>query len=519
MCQESQIKTPIVVEGWTWGLDDVHSKEAAFLAKELDTVCRMADELLAKPITDGGELIGMLVRNLVLPFEKANELAKYGKKHWQPPYYLCKRTDAPPDELDKWAALGNCCWIRSIVENPNTRLETIEKLARHSDPDVTYEALFSGRLAQETIDRFASDVEPEIRGAVATLTHSPETLRMLAKSDDKNVLSSICHNKHTPTAVINEIGRRHLDLAASHANRVTDPAVLRSLCDKYGEKYAVYLNNKEMPRDADWRKHWPLVVNGHCWGLNEIETLAAAREVKDKKLIARMADDFLSGRLDINNYPLSGTDILESLIENEALPIEIAKQLPRLDTDWICRHRVVSRSDVTPEILDEFADQPGQYVVNNIVHNKKVKPETVARIALNGEPHEAIEALQSLRLPEEVLEKFASSEVPDFREIVACRTKEPGTLGKLAFDDELNVREAAVKRDIIAQDVLEKVALTDANLDVAAIATEKITNPEILAQVFNRLSDGKNANLARAIAKNKNAHEGIRVAAALLCSP
>ena len=516
MSADPKAKQPIVVEGWTWGLDDLNSQEAAFRANDLATVYEMADELLGKTITDGGELIGVLVRNLVLPFDKANQLAKYGQKFWQPPYYLCTRKDAPSEALDEWADFGDCGWIRAIVKNPNTKLETIEKLSRHSDPEVAYEALFSRRLPQETIDRFASDVEPKIRGAVATLTHNPEILRTLATSDNKDILSSICCNKQTPPAVINEIGRRHLDLAVRHANRVTDPMVLRRLCDKYGERYAVYLNNKEMPSDADWRKHWPLVVNGHCWALNETETLAAAREVKDKELITRMADDFLAGRLDINNYPLFGTDILDYLVANEALPIEIAKQLPRLDTDWGCRLRVVSRSDVTPEILDEFADNPGQYVVNNIVHNRRVKPETVARIALNGEPHEVLEALKSRRLPVEVLDKFVDSEYAEFRDLVAIGTNNQEVLAKLAFDIDPEVRTAAVKNPRIGMPVLEQVALTNPDLEIAALATTKLTNPEVLEKVVNRKEIADNEALVLAVMKNECASEGVRSSAGLI---
>ncbi|MEI6077088.1 MAG: hypothetical protein WCS94_16020 [Verrucomicrobiota bacterium] len=264
-------------------------------------------------------------------------------------------------------------------------------------------------------------------------------------------------------------------------------------------------------------KHWPLVVNGHFWGLNEPESLAAARKVKDQKLVTRMADDILSKRLGLDKFPTLGTRILDQLVANEALPIEIAKQLSALTTDWGCRLSLVSRSDVTPEILDEFADHPGQYVVNNIVHNEKVKPETVARIALNGEPHEVLEALKSNRLPGEVLDKFVTSEYFDLREIVAYRTNNPEVLAKLAFDTDPVVRAHAVENPKIDMAVLEKVALMDENLHVAAIATERLTSQEILSQVYNRLEVESNVKLAKAIANNKNAHTGTRVAAALIC--
>jgi len=262
-------------------------------------------------------------------------------------------------------------------------------------------------------------------------------------------------------------------------------------------------------------KHWPLVVNGHCWGLNEPESLAAAREVKDQKLVTRMADDILSKRLDLDKFPTLGTMILDQLVANESLPIDIAKQLPALSTDWGCRLSLVSRSDVTPEILDECADHPGQYVVNNIVFNDKVKPETVARIALNGEPHEVLEALKSNRLPGEVLDKFVTSEYSDLREIVAYRTNNPEVLAKLAFDNDPVVRSAAIGRDCIGMEILEKVAMTDKDAAVVAKAIERLTNPAVLEGVFNRPDLDDDPRVMSAIKTNPNAHTGIRVAAAL----
>ena len=516
MSADPKSKQPIVVEGWTWGLDDLNSQRAAFRANDLAMVCEMADELLSKPITDAGDLISILVKNLVLPFEKANQLAKYGQKFWYPHYCLCTRTDAPPEELEKWAESGNRLCIGSIVKNPNTKLETIEKLSRHSDPEVAYEALHSGRLPQETIDSFASHVEPRIKQAVASVTQNPEIIRAMAKSADWGLSVVICLNPHTPTEVINEIGRSHLEAIVTKAYRVTDPAVLRSLCDKYGNKYEVYLTNKPMPADAESRKRWPLVVNGHCWGLDEPESLAAAAEVKDREQILRMADDILSKRLDIDRYPTLGTEILDHLIANEVLPIEIAKKLPALTTDWECRNRLVSRADVTPEVLDEFADHPGQYVVNSIVHNDKVKPETVAKIALNGEPHEVYEALKSRYLPYEILNKFVTSEYAEFRELVARGTNNQEVLAKLAFDTEAQIRAAAIINPQIETAVREKVALTDKNLNVAATATERLTNPAILEKVANRKDFSDNEALVLAVKNNKCASEGVRSSAATI---
>src|ERR1035437_1245919 len=129
---------------------------------------------------------------------------------------------------------GDWRWIESIVENPNTRIETLEKLANHPNPSVVSNVLLSGRLPQETIDIFASSNEFEIKNAVAAMTQNPEIIRVLTKTADESLAAFICLNPFTPTDVINEIGQKYLEVIVPYAYRVTDSAVLRALCDQYG---------------------------------------------------------------------------------------------------------------------------------------------------------------------------------------------------------------------------------------------------------------------------------------------
>ena len=421
----------------------------------------MADELMAKEITDDGELIGVLVRNRVLPFDRANQLAKHGHTFWQPAYYLCTREDAPPEALDEWAEAGDWRWIESIVENPNTRIETLEKLANHPNPSVVSNVLLSGRLPQETIDIFASSNEFEIKNAVAAMTQNPEIIRVLTKTADESLAAFICLNPFTPTDVINEIGQKYLEVIVPYAYRVTDSAVLRALCDQYGKKYEVYLTYKPIPADAELKKRWPLVVNGHCWGLNEPESLAAAAEVKDKEQILRMADDLSSLRVDIDKYPTLGTQILEYIIGNEALPIEDARHILRLTPDLGCRYKLLERRDLTLEIVDEF------------------EPCLDERIRL------------------------------------AYLTNNIAVLDWLASDPESNVRLGVVHNPITKMHTLENVALTDDELHLVAVATKRLTNPNVLKVVFEQLSkwpaSAQVQELKDALVANPHTSELVRV--------
>ena len=457
-----QLKQRIVIDGWTWGLDATHSKQAAFGVKDLAVACEMADDLMGQKSTDGGELIGVLVRNLVLPFDKANQLAKYGQQFGPTPYDLCTRKDAPPEALDEWANASDPRWINPIAENPNTRIETLEKLASHPNPSIVSTILRSGRLPQEKVDSFASRNEDEIKRAVAANTQNPAILRALATAADRSLLVFICLNPHTPTDVINEIGRRELDMIVPHAYRVTDPMVLRSLCDEYGKKYEVYLTYKPIPADAELQKSWPLVVNGHCWGFNEPESLAAAAEVKDREQVLRMADDLSSLRVDIDKYPTLGTQILEYLIGNEALPIEAARRILRLTPDRGCRDKLIERSDLTPELLDEFEPCLDQlirlaYVTENLV-----------------------------------------------------------LLDRLALDPESSVRFGVVCNPKTKMHTLENVAQTDNDLYVAATATKRLTNPEVLEKVANRKDFSDSEALVLAVKDNKQASDGVRSIVAMI---
>lgn len=205
---------------------------------------------------------------------------------------------------------------------------------------------------------------------------------------------------------------------------------------------------QNMTDDVEARKNWTVVVNGHCWRLNEQESLAAAREVKDKEHVLRMADDICSLRLDIDNYPTLGTQILKHIIGNELLPLGDARHLLRLKSDRDCLFSLVERSDLTPEILEEVADDD------------------------------------------------------ELRTLAAYYTKNPDTLAVLAFDPNPGIRWYAVENKNIRKSVLETVALTDIDLSIAAKATEQLTRQEILSQVYNRLRVENNADLAGAIANN-----------------
>ena len=269
--------------------------------------------------------------------------------------------------------------------------------------------------------------------------------------------------------------------------------------------------------NASSQSQQPLIIQGWTWGLNEEHSRQAVELAADAGQTIRMANDILEGRVNFAGYCDSSL-IWCKLVGNAALPLEKARQLEKSTNDLWCLFELCSRPDATAELLDECAADACQYVVNAIVHHNNVKPETVAKITKNPVLEVVEVALTSSRLPEETLESFATSSIPEFRETVAFRSKRPQTISNLAFDNVPQVRAAAVGRDNIAMAILEIVALNDTDLEVAAIATKRLTNPEVLAKVYERLHVKYDESLAHAIMENKYAHEGIRVGATLLGS-
>lgn len=258
----------------------------------------------------------------------------------------------------------------------------------------------------------------------------------------------------------------------------------------------------------------PIVVHGWTWRLNEDHSELAASVATDTAQLIRMADDILDGLMNFKDYSWPPNTLMY-LIRNPNLPLEKACLLRKRTNEPRCLSALVGRKDATAELLDECADEVCQAVVNAIVHHENVKPETVAKIARNPDFCVVEVALSSSRLPEETLEGFVTSEVPEFRQRVALKSKKPETLAKLAFDPVYWIRGTAVFRDIIGIEVLERVATTDDNIDVVIEATRKLTNPDVLKVVFEQLSkwpaSAQVQELKDALIANPHTSELVRV--------
>ena len=260
---------------------------------------------------------------------------------------------------------------------------------------------------------------------------------------------------------------------------------------------------------------WPIRVKNCCWGFNEHESAIASWNVRNKAQINLMADDILSGRLDMKDY-FNPERIICNLIRNTLLPFEKAMLLQMASCNDFCLAELCARPDTTAEFLDECADGASQFVARRIAHHNNVNPATVIKMTKSSDPSVVYTTLWSRHLPDEILDSFATSDQMAFRMTVAERSKTPKILAKLAFDDWSWVRIQAVKNSKIEMTVLDQVALTDPDLEIATLATEKINNPEVLRRIFDILWRNNEARLADALLKNENLPEDIRCTIALM---
>ena len=279
-------------------------------------------------------------------------------------------------------------------------------------------------------------------------------------------------------------------------------------------RMATTKTSKEIKMSATIQPGQPIVVHGWTWRLNEDQSELAASVATDTAQLIRMADDILDGLMNFTGYSWPPNTLMY-LIRNPNLPLEKACLLRKRTNDTQCLLALVRRKDATAELLDECADEVCQAVVHAIVHHENVIPETVAKIARNPDVCVVEVALSSSRLPDETLESFVTSEVPEFRQNVALKSKNPETLAKLAFDPVDWIRGIAVFRDITGIEVLERVATTDDNIEVVIEATKRLTNPDVLKVVFEQLgkwpASAQVQQLKDALIANPHTSELVRV--------
>ena len=184
MSTRSKSKKPIVVKGWTWGLSEEHSENAALLATRPKQLCKMADDILDgrfnfEDYTRPAKTLSCLIVNTHLPIEKARLLRLRTK---DPDCLAClaARKDATAEILGECADAATIHSAAYIANHQNVKPETVARMAKKRDPSVILIALSSSRLPGKILDRFAKSKMLAFRLIVAEKTTNPKILAKLA---------------------------------------------------------------------------------------------------------------------------------------------------------------------------------------------------------------------------------------------------------------------------------------------------------------------------------------------------
>ena len=146
------------------------------ISKETPKLLKLADRYISGSLAWNDEAVEALLGNSRLPIERALQVMRRFPMTRSLAQTICRREDTPSDVLDELAGKFGIDCLSDILEHPNTRQETVERIAHCAKPWSAIQTIRSGRLSVETIELFAADSNAFIRGEVARRTESPKRL-------------------------------------------------------------------------------------------------------------------------------------------------------------------------------------------------------------------------------------------------------------------------------------------------------------------------------------------------------
>ncbi len=150
------------------------------------------------------------------------------------------------------------------------------------------------------------------------------------------------------------------------------------------------------------------------WGLDEINSLMAVMLTQDPKTLSRMTDDLVEGRVIPDGLTLA------ELSQHSMLPLDAAYRLAkRFPGHEVVAQDLCTRPDVTPEILDEFAEYPACSDI--VVRHPKTRQKTLERMAESASLALTYRWELFKRLSKTALEKHVTDQDDFVRTIVATR--------------------------------------------------------------------------------------------------
>jgi hypothetical protein len=237
------------------------------------------------------------------------------------------------------------------------------------------------------------------------------------------------------------------------------------------------------------------------WRRDDHHSNMAARTTTDPATLAAMVEDVLSGKIP-DDYSVS-----EELMGNENLPFDAAAKLARAwDSEVDLYHQVLERDDATPEVLDAWADADNPVAISIIANHPNTKAQTLVKLTKHPHPLAPFWVIITRRLPQDVVDSFASSAEFRVRVAVAQVSNNPETLKKLATDPADEVRLAVATNPHAAATIISELARAEEhpNLQMGRVLGQRLDDPELLG----KLAAHSEPRVRLAVAQNPHTSAG-----------
>lgn len=251
-------------------------------------------------------------------------------------------------------------------------------------------------------------------------------------------------------------------------------------------------------------------MNDLNWGLDVENSIAAVFATQDGSILARMADDVIAERV----RPC--IEILRAFAERRDLPLgpayRLAKAFPRCHE---LAARLCSRSDATPEMLDEWAED--RSLLLDLATNPNTRQSTIDRLTLSAGPTDIgyCHLLDRVSLP--LLETLAAADAnPVIKYFASARTDKPELLRRLAFDPDLTTRCNVASNRFTASGTIMEMVDHDEDVGVLLAAAVLSRDERVLDRLADRLCEMKSGRLAVAILGNRHASDSAKAVALMI---
>ncbi len=251
-------------------------------------------------------------------------------------------------------------------------------------------------------------------------------------------------------------------------------------------------------------------MNIGVWGRDVQSSTSAVRATQDGSILTSMANDLISGRV----RPC--IEILRAFAERRDLPLDaayrLAKAFPKCHR---LASRLCSRRDAAPDMLDEWAEDPG--VRYELATNPSTRQRTIDRLsqAMNATDIGYLDVINRVSMP--LLESLVSADASfAVKYFASSRTAKPELLRMLAFDPVNAVRRNVVRNPYTEPAIVSEMANQDEDIHVLVSAAERSTDERVLDRLADRLCELKVQALREAILRNRHASDAARTVASMI---